>query len=675
MSVGDAAEPAATPGTEIGDYRVVGVIGRGGMGLVLEARHTRVGQRAALKVLTSGRRGVGDSAVRRFLAEIDVLTRLDHPGLVRVLDAGDSPAHGPWVAMEYVAGDVLRAHLTKADGASLPLAFALRIGRRVASAMAAIHRAGIVHRDLKPENIMVVPDDEVPGGQRVKLLDFGIAKLTSDDAGHTTEGTVLGTAGYMAPEQCTGLGDVDERADVYALGVILFEMLTGARPFAGASSEVMRQHLFVEPPVERLPAALPEPLRALVTAMLAKEPTRRPATVEVVARLRALEAEHAGVLEDEPALPHADTLPARVAPAETVAGHRLRVVQASQPSTASLAAVSRETPAASVAKRRWPWVAGAAAIAAGVVATAVLTMRPGARGSKPPLRALPGMVIVEGARFGMGSTPEEVAAACAELGGCDEAVKPQLARESPVRQVTVSTFQIDIHEVTNREFSAFLNANSSVIGLREDSDEHYPRFVVDEVTRQTLFDLYVDGGIERRADGTFAAKPGKDDLPVIQVTWDGASRYCRHVGKRLPTEAEWELAARGVSRRRFPWGDAAPRCDGVRFGRGKGGGCADPPATLAPVGTSPQDVTPSGIHDLGGNASEWVQDPFVSPTYTDCGSCRDPIAVATTADGDDMRLFRGGNFKTPTYVVRATTRSRWKRDAVGDGLGFRCVAR
>ncbi len=113
----------------------------------------------------------------------------------------------------------------------------------------------------------------------------------------------------------------------------------------------------------------------------------------------------------------------------------------------------------------------------------------------------------------------------------------------------------------------------------------------------------------------------------------------------------------------------------MRFGRGKVGTCADASPTLASVGSSSQDVTASGIHDLAGNASEWVQDPFVSPTYTDCGACRDPIAVAASTSGDDLRMFRGGTLKGPAWMTRTTTRSRWKRDAVSDGIGFRCVAR
>jgi serine/threonine protein kinase len=155
---GEAIDPLA-PGVEIGPYRVVGPLGRGGMGIVVEARHVRVGQRAALKLLAPDRRAaVGPAAVRRFLAEVDVLCRLDHPGLVHILDCGEAPVHGPWLAMELIAGEPLRAHLDRAAGAPLPLPFAVRTVRRLASAVAAIHQAGIVHRDLKPDNVMIVPD-------------------------------------------------------------------------------------------------------------------------------------------------------------------------------------------------------------------------------------------------------------------------------------------------------------------------------------------------------------------------------------------------------------------------------------------------------------------------------------------------------------------------------------
>ena len=164
------------------------------------------------------------------------------------------------------------------------------------------------------------------------------------------------------------------------------------------------------------------------------------------------------------------------------------------------------------------------------------------------------------------------------------------------------------------------------------------------------------------------------DRPVVQVTWDGASRYCRHLGKRLPTEAEWELAARGTERRRFPWGDEPPRCDGVAFGREEPVRCPGPPLTVEPVGASTQDVTPTGLRDLGGNAGEWVQDAFVVP-YRACGSCRDPVVEDAVLLADDVRVFRGGTFLGDAWMTRTTNRSRSSRTSSMAGLGFRCATR
>jgi formylglycine-generating enzyme required for sulfatase activity len=677
---GEAIDPLA-PGVEIGPYRVVGPLGRGGMGIVVEARHVRVGQRAALKLLAPDRRAaVGPAAVRRFLAEVDVLCRLDHPGLVHILDCGEAPVHGPWLAMELIAGEPLRAHLDRAAGAPLPLPFAVRTVRRLASAVAAIHQAGIIHRDLKPDNVMIVPDDEVPGGTRIKLLDFGIAKLVDGDAGHTAEGTVLGTAGYMAPEQCTGQGEVDHRADVYALGVIGFELLTGGRPFAGSATEVMRQHLFVEPPLGRLPADLPVGLTDLVRRMLAKEPSRRPAIAAVVDELRAVEAALAGAVENEPTLALAATLPARAvtattAPATVAPGRRGQPTEAE--TTLGGAAIDRGAPPP---RRRRRWLAvGAAGLVGLVGVVAVGAWRLRAPSAVGPRVAPPGMVVIAGARFRMGSTPAELTAACAELpGGCLDDERPQLQRELPARQVAVSSFALDAREVTNREYAAFLNVRKAEVTLRDDRDDHYPRFVDEPATGRVLIDLYRDAASivgERTADGRdtrFTVKPGREELPVEAVTWDGANRYCRDQGKRLPTEAEWELAARGRAGRRFPWGDAAPRCDGVVFGRADSRGCPALAAAVAPVATAAQDVTVDGVYDLGGNVFEWVADSFVA-TYRDCGDCLDPVVTEAVAIEDDFRIMRGGNYVSPAWTARTTTRSRQRRTAGRFGLGFRCA--
>ena len=662
-----AAGDDIAAGTEIGPYRVVGVIGRGGMGVVLEARHTRVNQRVALKVLAPTRRGaLGPTAVRRFLTEVEALSRLEHPGLVRVLDRGESPEHGPWIAMEFVAGDMLRVRLEDARERPLSLAAALRTIRQIAAAVARIHAAGIVHRDLKPENIMVTPDDEAAGGERVKLLDFGIAKLIADDDGHTTEGTVVGTAGYMAPEQCTGTSEIDDRVDVYALGVIAFELLTGTRPFTGTNVQVMHQHLMAEPPLDRLPPSLPALLIELVRAMLAKERSRRPAAVDVARRVRALEA-GGGAPEVDPDLAFGETLPA---PGNAGSSGNVTTLG----SAASIVVPPVSSPPR---RRRWPWlVASGAAVVALAAVIGARAWRRGSPQAPTVAEVLPGMVRIEGARFRLGSTDDELTRACAELpGGCVEEELPQLRRELPAHEVTVSRFDIDAFEVTNRDFAKFLEVRRPDIEVRPDKDDHYPRFVDEIETHLTLVDMYASlTGLARGADGAWIARAGMADQPVQLVTWDGASRYCRHHGKRLPTEAEWELAAAGRQHRRFPWGAEAPRCDGVVFGRGDARGCPDLPIELAPVGTSTQDVTVDGVHDLGGNVGEWVQDSFIA-SYRPCDGCRDPITKEDVALADDFRIFRGGTLGTPAWSSRTTTRGRWRRTAGGRGIGFRCVTR
>jgi serine/threonine-protein kinase len=247
------------------------------MGIVYEVIHDEIGRHAAIKVL-SPRCADDPRYVRRFLNEARTISRVRHPGLVQIYDFGQTGSGAPYILMERLDGETLRSRMARraSEGGRLTTAEVCRVGRQIASALVAIHDAGIVHRDLKPENVMLVADEEAPDGERVKLLDFGIARFVeSQDATLTAPGLVLGTTAYMSPEQCASDEEIGAATDVYALGVMLYELLAGAPPFCGPSSSATRlQHVVAEPPP--LPADAPPELARLVARMLAKEPTRRP---------------------------------------------------------------------------------------------------------------------------------------------------------------------------------------------------------------------------------------------------------------------------------------------------------------------------------------------------------------------------------------------------------------
>jgi serine/threonine protein kinase len=273
----------------IGNFRVVRLIGRGGMGAVYEAVHEEIGQRVAIKVL-KGNLALRPKQVDRFFDEARAISMVPHPGLVKLFDFARLEDGRVYILMELLEGEGLweRFQRLKRRGAALTLAEALRLTRQIAATLAAVHERGIIHRDLKPENIIVVPDAEAVGGERAKLLDFGIAKILSPGGRRrTTLGSVVGTPLYMSPEQCRGEADLTDRSDVYALGVLCYEMIAGGPPFDGPDRmAVMASHLHREPPP--LPAPLPEAVTDLLRSMLAKEPAQRPAMSEVEDRLKAL---------------------------------------------------------------------------------------------------------------------------------------------------------------------------------------------------------------------------------------------------------------------------------------------------------------------------------------------------------------------------------------------------
>jgi serine/threonine protein kinase len=213
-----------------GKYRIVRLLGEGGMGAVYEAEHTFLGRHVAIKLL-SGEYGRSAEAVKRFYREAQAAARIGHESICEVTDIGQAPDGLPFIVMQLLQGQSLAAAI--ADGAPFPVGRAVDIASQALEALAAAHAAGIVHRDMKPDNVFLTRS----GGRTdvVKLLDFGISKIRATGTGTklTQDGSVLGTPQYMSPEQARGDTDVDGRADVWAVGVIVFEMLTGRILFEG----------------------------------------------------------------------------------------------------------------------------------------------------------------------------------------------------------------------------------------------------------------------------------------------------------------------------------------------------------------------------------------------------------------------------------------------------------
>jgi serine/threonine-protein kinase len=264
-------------GQTVGNYLITAKLGEGGMGTVYLAEHPTLGRKAALKVIHPRHAGNAE-VVARFIDEATAIGRIRHAHIVDVTDFGRTAAGDLYFVMEYLDGRTLSEAIARE--APMPPSHALAIAAQIADALAASHARGVVHRDLKPDNVLLIRrGDEATF---VKVLDFGLAKLARGEgcgaaAPDARPGIVMGTPHYMSPEQCRGEPDVGPLADVYALGVVLFEMLTGVRPFGGdGGRDVLLKHVSMRAPAARtIVPDLPEVIDDMLSRALAKEPAER----------------------------------------------------------------------------------------------------------------------------------------------------------------------------------------------------------------------------------------------------------------------------------------------------------------------------------------------------------------------------------------------------------------
>ena len=369
------------PGYVVGEYRVGQVLGRGGMGVVYAGVQPVIEKRVAIKVLNS-ELSSDPALVRRFLDEARAVNRIRHPNIIDIFSFGQLADSRQYFVMEYIEGHTLAERLQAGD---LPHAELPPLLGQICDALDAAHGENIVHRDLKPENVWVVEPRR--GRPFVKLLDFGIAKLLATGEQSTTQaGMLMGTPQYMSPEQCHGRG-IDHRTDIYALGVILYQIYTGTMPFRGETfAEILTQQLTELPEAPSHHASMPTALDKLILRCLAKDANERPQSA------RELGEELARVLT-----PHS-------APVATkMLGKTLVKPSSTTTLRGSAHGLERVAPEATPT-RRWPLVLAllVAGLAAAGLAARLARPTPSPEGSaagpaSPPARAAaaPGFGVVE----------------------------------------------------------------------------------------------------------------------------------------------------------------------------------------------------------------------------------------------------------------------------------------
>ena len=385
----------------VGNYRIVGSLGVGGMGTVYRAEHVLIGRPAAVKLLHPEMTANRD-VVTRFFNEARATSAIKHPGIVEIFDFGYTQDSHAYIVMELLEGETLAQRIRA--GGRMPTGDAAVLMRDVCSALAAAHDKGIVHRDLKPDNIFIVPDPEQ--GERTKILDFGIAKLTEMGlaSGATKTGAVMGTPTYMSPEQCRGAGQVDHRADLYSIGCMLYELVAGRPPFVNpGAGELIGSHLFVEPEPLSRHAPVTADLESLVMSLLAKDPAQRVQTARELGQYLVMIAQAHGAHgrmsvrhTSQHASASAHLTPAHYTPAHYTPAHHTPVVPSgptiSEKPTTLSGSASQAASQPGHGRRAGVMIGTAlAAIAIGIVVFVAMrgtgsepTHTPAARPSEPP---------------------------------------------------------------------------------------------------------------------------------------------------------------------------------------------------------------------------------------------------------------------------------------------------
>lgn len=676
------------PGQMMGPYRLINEIGKGGMAIVWKAYHAAMDRYVAIKMLPY-QFAQREEFLARFRQEAKVIARLEHPHILPVYDygeGGDTPGEEmPYLVMRLLEAGTLTERIQAGE---LPLDEIDRIFTQLAEALEYAHEKGIIHRDIKPSNAMLDTRGEV------FLTDFGIAKIVESAVQLTATGAITGTPEYMSPEQAQGM-KIDHRTDIYSLGVVLYEMLTGQVPYHAETpiAVILKKIQDPLPPPSLVNPDIPDTLEPVLLKALTKDPGDRFASMDEF--LKAWKRALAQGMPREAAQPEV-IQPAKIQPQAkkkafpwiwVLGGAGLLIILcmmlaggtavlrmarnraqatttqyvlavAPRPMNTSAAAEPEAdigeiaSPAETTAEESLPptWTPPPSTTdTPKYTATALPTDTP--RPTTLPeqiedVKRIP-MMLVPAGPFKMGSDLEEIMQYCPQWNHGGECIPSKYSGEAGLHTVTLDAFYVDLYEVTNEAYTQCVQAGECKppMDIGVGKEENY----------------YINPDFSR--------------YPVVHVTWDMARKYCAWRGGRLPTEAEWEKAARGTDQRIFPWGNdfvglKANLCDAGCPGQRVNQDITDGYLNTSPVGAYPEAKSFYGAFDMAGNVWEWVLD-WYDPTFysTQMQDSTNPTGAKIGKD----RVLRGGSWVSNIFNLRTALRYAYNPDQQAEFIGFRCV--
>lgn len=610
-------------------YKIISLLGEGGMGEVYLAADERNGQQVAVKVLARSL-SMNPEALERFRREARTLWQLDHPNIVRFIDAFEHERQYV-IVMEYVASGNLHK-LLKAG--PLPIKHARRISLELCDALIRSHHLNIIHRDLKPENVLLKPDGTA------KLADFGVARL-SEGTRMTKSGTQVGTPYYMSPEAWEGKR-LDAQADIWSLGVMLFEMLSGQVPFDGDTPLAVLNKVSTAPlpDLKELRRDAPVGFITIINRMLARDKSERYQTMREVA---------VDLDRGEPT-----TTPKPASPTRIVSPERTFTLN------------------------RNVKIAGIAILGLSLIGFAGNYLLQNFNTTFPqspttnPQPTIPQSPIINPELPTFTLQPSTTTPTHTSL----PPTSTQIIISTPLTPTPTSILGIGSTSVSERDgmVMVFVPAGEFIMGSNDGESDEQPVHTVylddywidqTEVTNAMYAKCVEDGGcmppdlIRSYNRDSYFNNHEFDNYPTIYVPWSNANAYCLWAGRRLPTEAEWEKAARGTDARRYVWGNETPSSSFLNYAYIVG--------DTTEVGNYPNGVSPYGAYDMAGNVWEWVND-WYDINYYDTSPSQNPNGPSS----GEYKVLRGGAWNIGN-IVHPSSRNKTHPANLIYNIGFRCA--